>query len=76
MTKKYALASKLVGFSSTTLRVQVLRSEGDYRWVITADLRDAGTKLVLDASQVRDEPDAVEQIERYEDAMITCCGQH
>ena len=51
----YATASKLVGFRSDTLRVKVLRSEGNYRWVVTADLLDAGTQLVLDASQVKSE---------------------
>lgn len=56
----YAIASGLVGFKSDTLRVKVIRSEGDYRWVVTADLQDAGTKLVLDASQVKpEEPETV-----------------
>lgn len=48
----YALASDLKGFASSTLRVRVTRREGDYVWIITADLRDAGTRLVLRASQV------------------------
>jgi hypothetical protein len=48
----YAVASRLVGFKSSWLRVRILRTEGSYVWCITADLRDAGTKLVLDASQV------------------------
>ena len=48
----YALASNLIGFKNDTLRVKVVRSEGNYRWVVTADLSDSATNLVLDASQV------------------------
>jgi len=48
----YAIASNLIGFRSNTLRVKVLRSEGNYRWVITADILDAGTRLCLDSSQI------------------------
>lgn len=51
-TPYYALASNLIGFKNDTLRVKVVRSEGNYRWVVTADLSDSGTNLVLDASQV------------------------
>ena len=54
MANTYALATGLRGFgpNNTTLRVRVERAEGAYVWVRTADLRDAGTALVLDASQV------------------------
>lgn len=54
MAITYALAHGLRGFGSnnTTLRVRVERAEGNYVWVRTADLRDAGTPLTLDASQV------------------------
>ena len=48
----YAIAHNLIGFASTTLRVKIDRIEGEYVWVTTADLLDAGTKLVLDAGQV------------------------
>lgn len=51
-TPYYALASNLIGFKRDTLRVKVVRSEGNYRWIVTADLSDAGTHLVLDSSQV------------------------
>jgi hypothetical protein len=56
----YAVASGLIGFRSSTLRVIVTRREGSYVWVRTADLLDAGTALVLDASQVKnEEPETV-----------------
>lgn len=48
----YAIASGLRGFRSSTLRVHVLRVEGAYAWVRTADIQDAGTALVLDVSQI------------------------
>lgn len=51
----YAIASGLVGFPVSSLRVKIERSEGRYVWVRTADLCDAGTSLVLDASQVSEE---------------------
>lgn len=51
-----ALASGLRGFPSSILRVRVERIEGSNVWVRTADLLDAGTPLVLDASQVEPEP--------------------
>ena len=49
----HALATGLRGFQSSTLRVRVTRTEGDYVWVVTADLQDVGTPLVLDASQIQ-----------------------
>jgi hypothetical protein len=48
----YGLASGLVGFRSSDLRVKVTRIDGNYIFVVTADLLDAGTALVLDAGQV------------------------
>lgn len=51
-TKSYALASGLRGFRSTTLRVQVLETRDGCAWVVTADLTDVGTRLVLDPSQL------------------------
>ena len=52
----YAIANNLKGFGeATSLRVNVTRQEGDYVWVITCDLRDVGTRLVLDRSQIEPE---------------------
>lgn len=48
----YALASALVGFTSTALRVRVTRLDAHYAWVVTADLADAGTALTLNRSQL------------------------
>ena len=48
----YAIARNLVGFSSSSLRVKVNQVEGTYARVTTADLRDAGTRLVLDVAQI------------------------
>ena len=48
----HALAHDLIGFKTSTLRVRVLDSNELYVWVITADLLDAGTRLVLDQKQI------------------------
>lgn len=48
----YFFATNLVGFRSTTLRVRVTERRAGYVWVVTADLLDAGTKLVLADAQV------------------------
>lgn len=52
----YALAAGLVGFgkNNTTLRVRILRETDsiDQVVVITADLRDAGTSLILSRAQL------------------------
>jgi hypothetical protein len=64
----YAVASNLRGFSCDTLRVKVIRSEGNCRWVVTADLLDAGTKLVLDASQV--EAEAPEKMQLHKNGLV------
>ena len=53
----YGIARGLVGFSSSSLRVRIERTEGSYAWVRTADIADAGTPLVLDASQIEAEGD-------------------
>ncbi len=67
MTKQfqpfYAVANNLKGFNSDSLRVKVWAAENDYRWVTTADLQDAGTNLVLDASQITAE--TTETVERH-----------
>lgn len=55
MSTQYAVASGLKGFRSSTLRVKITRQEGQYTWVVTADLLDAGTPLVLDIAQVTPE---------------------
>ena len=57
-TTQYALATALKGFRATALRVVVTRREAGLVWVRTADLLDAGTSLVLKASQVSDLPEA------------------
>ena len=52
----YAMAYGLVGFgrkgARTHLRVKVERLDSQHVWVRTADLRDAGTPLVLRPDQV------------------------
>jgi len=53
---QHALATGLIGFRSSTLRVRVIEIRDGYAWVITASLLDVGTKLVLDASQIIPEP--------------------
>lgn len=61
-TKEYAIATGLKGFRSTELRVVVTRRDPGLKlaWVCTADLLDAGTRLVLDEAQVTTPcPDAV-----------------
>ena len=60
MSTQYAVASGLKGFRSSTLRVKVTRQEGQYTWVVTADLLDTGTPLVLDTAQVT--PEASETV--------------
>ena len=51
----YFFATNLVGFRSDVLRVRVLERRSGYVWVITADLLDAGTRLVLSEAQVQEE---------------------
>ena len=50
----YAIANNLVGFGSlfTSLRVRVKEIRDGNAFVITADLHDAGTHLVIDPSQL------------------------
>jgi hypothetical protein len=66
----YALATGLVGFSSDTLRVRVVRQEGAYVWVRTADLRDAGTPLTLDAAQVTPLADYADEGVRHRSGLV------
>jgi hypothetical protein len=64
----HADATNLRGFASSTLRVFVTRIEGDYVWVRTADLLDAGTPLTLDASQVA--PEQPVTVERHASGLV------
>ena len=69
----YALASRLVGFTSTTLRVRVVEIRDGYAWVVTADLASAGVPLTLDADQV--EPlDAAASAVRHQAGLVTLAG--
>lgn len=55
---RYAIAYGVRGFGKVShIRVCVTRVEGDYVWCRTASLRDAGTPLVLDLSQIEWESD-------------------
>lgn len=65
----YAIATRLIGFRSSTLRVRITERRGDYVWVITADLLDAGTKLVLDASQIEVEGES--EVVRHRDGLVS-----
>lgn len=60
----YAIASGLIGFRNSALRVRVTDIRNGYAWVVTADLLDAGTKLVLLESQVEPETPATVQFHR------------
>ena len=51
----YAIANKVVGFATSSIRVQVVRHMSDSQVeVLTADLCDAGTWLVLNPNQLTD----------------------
>lgn len=50
----YFFATGLVGFRSTTLRVRVTERRDGYVWCVTADLLDAGCRLVLRDDQVQE----------------------
>lgn len=52
MNSEYAIASGLVGFRSSSLRVRVTRREYGLVWCLTADIQDAGTQLILNEHQV------------------------
>jgi len=68
MSSQYAVASGLIGFRSSTLRVKVTRQEGPYTWIVTADLLDAGTPLVLDTAQVT--PEVPETVLMHKAGMV------
>jgi hypothetical protein len=55
-TKTYAIASGLRGFRTSELRVRVREIRDGVAFVVTADLADSGTMLVLDPAQLRVEP--------------------
>ena len=67
-TPFYAIANSLVGFPRESMRVKVTRIEGDYAWVRTADLMDAGTPLTLDLSQI--EPERNEVVVRHSAGFV------
>ena len=50
----YYFATDLRGFRSTSLRVRVTDRRDGYAWVVTVDLLDAGTPLVLADRQVQE----------------------
>jgi monomeric isocitrate dehydrogenase len=51
----YAIANKVVGFATSSIRVQVVRyMSASQVEVLTADLSDAGTWLVLNPNQLTD----------------------
>jgi len=50
----YFFATGLVGFRSSTLRVRVTERRDGYVWCVTADLLDAGCRLVLRDEQVQE----------------------
>jgi hypothetical protein len=52
-TPFYAIASGMIGFDRSSLRVLVTRIDGQHVWIRTADLSDAGTPLVLDVHQIQ-----------------------
>lgn len=57
---RYAIASGLIGFHASELRVRIIENvSADTVLVRTADLRDAGTPLALNVSQIRPMADTV-----------------
>lgn len=65
----YAIASRLIGFANSELRVKITRVELGYVWIVTADLLDAGTPLTLDASQVT--PEQAATVESHRAGLVT-----
>jgi len=59
---KYFIASGLVGFTSDSLRVRLVRDFGNGKdvLVMTASLLDAGTTLLLNWSQLKPFEETVE----------------
>lgn len=51
----YAIANNLKGFPTSSLLVNVIERRDGCAWVVTADLLDAGTPLVLDENQLEAE---------------------
>ena len=60
----HVFANNLRGFRSSSLRVRITRIEGHDVFVVTADLLDSGTALVLDDSQIGEEVECVSLIHR------------
>jgi len=71
MFSQYAIAYGLIGFRTSTLRVRVTEERSGYVWVITADLQDAGTKLVLDRSQIEYELEwPADEVLSHKDGLV------
>ena len=67
----YALASGLIGFPSTSLRVRVVEVHNTEAVTVrTTDLQDAGTVLNLKASQLTPEADLVPQMVRHTTGLV------
>lgn len=68
-TPFYAVAHNLIGFKSSSLRVKVTRIDGDNYFVTTADLLDAGTRLVLAGDQIA--PEEPETVLTYKTGLVS-----
>lgn len=70
-TMTYAIATDLKGFPTSTLRVKITREIGHgYFNVITADIRDSGTHLVLTEDQLQPCADTAETWV-HKDGLVT-----
>jgi hypothetical protein len=67
----YAIASGLVGFPLESLRVRVIGTQVGVVFVVTADLIDAGTHLVLDPDQLRAIEPEVDLV--YSQGLVRLC---
>ncbi len=66
----YAIASNLVGLPSSTLRVRIVRDVADCYEVVTADLLDAGTRLMLSKSKVALEGAPTSTLLSHKDGLV------
>lgn len=69
LPSSYGFASGLIGFRSSTLRVRLLDHRDGCVWVVTADLLDAGTRLVLDEGQFKAE--APVEVLRHKEGLVS-----
>lgn len=68
----YAVAYGVKGFGRIShIRVNVTRVEGDCVWCRTADIRDAGTPLVLSLSQIEWEVEWKDEDFVHKDGLVT-----